>query len=163
MDIPQISMQYSWITPKTGSIGDSNSAIFWIALHLFNFFKGFHGLQLFQNGWLRFPDIFQYSFDDFWNFKLFSKYGPSDPIFITEILKTYKKNMDTLYNKYYFCKSRNPHPPPCPQALLQWTDVEQPGGMLSCLKGLPPQIPAYTRVCPRIPAYTRTIFPTLFF
>ena len=56
------------------------------------------------------------------------------------------------------------YPPPCLEALLEWTDVEkQPsGGMLSCLTGTPPQYPrilAYTRV------YSRTLarpFSTLF-
>ena len=67
-----------------------------------NVFLGFCGFELFPNGSLMIPDILQYLFDIFGNSKKFTKYGPSDPFLITELLQTSKKSHGNILQTSYF-------------------------------------------------------------
>ena len=78
-----------------------------------------------------------------------TNYLISAPIFAREILQQLREDINSFLNTY---------PPPCPQALLEWTDVEKLflQELLSCLKGCPP---SNTRVF-RKPS--QTLFRLLF-
>ena len=51
------------------------------------------GLKLFQNGWLRSPDLLQYFLNDFWNFEMFDQIWTRRP-------SSYYKNASRNQSKY---------------------------------------------------------------
>ena len=73
----------------------SNISLFFIV------FVGFHSLLLAWNGELRLGDIFQYCLNIFGTSKIFTKYRPLDPLFITKLLQKNKKTQNMFWT-YYF-------------------------------------------------------------
>ena len=65
-------------------------------------FPGFFGFTLFQNGWLRSPDLFQYFFDDFGNFDNLGKIWTRRPPDYYQNCSKIQETTESFFNIYYF-------------------------------------------------------------